>query len=170
MSVTGPSSLHSVKPRMAREEWPVAVAWHSGILYPDTSSMPRPSSSTAQSGESETLLLRCLARQHPAQPSPGSRQPDFYFFMLASAQPSTTAKLPTVSLHPAGAGAGPGQDCHTNVLYHHYLCTQPRHGAMGLYSNIYTYTHTESIPFTSLLQCQSSIQYSMSLTGRYLDI
>ena len=154
MSVTWSSHLRSVKPRMARGECPVAAAWHAGILYPDTSSMPRPSSSTAQAGESETLLLRCLARQHPAQPSPGSRQPDFYFFMLASAQhqPSTTAKLPTVSLHPAGAGAGPGQDCHTNVLYHHYLCTQPRHGAMGLHSNIYTYTHTllfkESIRIT----------------------
>ena len=72
---------------MARGECPVAAAWHAGILYADTSSMPRPSSSTAQAGESETLLLRCLARQHPAQPSPGSRQPDFYFFMLASAQP-----------------------------------------------------------------------------------
>ena len=142
-----------MKPRMARGECPVAAAWHAGILYPDTSSMPRPSSSTAQAGESETLLLRCLARQHPAAVP---RQPPtrllLFYARLGPAQPGTTAKLPTVSLHPAGAGAGPGQDCHTNVLYHHYLCTQPRHGAMGLYSNIYTYTHTllfkESIRIT----------------------
>ena len=144
----------------------------AGILYPDTSSMPRPSSSTAQAGESETLLLRCLARQHPAAVP---RQPPtrllLFYARLGPAQPGTTAKLPTVSLHPAGAGAGPGQDCHTNVLYHHYLCTQPRHGAMGLYSNIYTYTHTESIHFTSLL-CDSANHQSNILchcTGRYLD-
>ena len=146
---------------MARGEWPVAAAWHAGILYPDTSSMPRPSSSTAQAGESETLLLRCLARQHPAQPSPGSRQPDFYFFMLASAQPSP-APQPSCRQFPftlLELVLGPRQDCHTNVLYHHYLCTQPRHGAMGLHSNIYTYTHTEAIHFTSLFNAshQSSI-------------
>ena len=133
--------------------------------------MPRPSSSTAQAGESETLLLRCLARQHPAQPSPGSRQPDFYFFMLASAQPqpSTTAKLPTVSLHPAGAGAGPGAGLpHQCVISPLSLHPAPPRSHGPLLQHLYLHSYTESIHFT---QCQSSIQYSMSLTGtvfRYL--
>ena len=153
MSVTGPSLLRSVKPRMERGEWPVAAAW----LLAFFTLTPAPCHGPAPARRRQEKVKRCcsaawLASTRPL--CPGSRQPDFYFFMLASAQPqpSTTAKLPTVSLHPAGAGAGPGQDCHTNVLYHHYLCTQPRHGAMGLYSNIYTYTHTllfiESIHIT----------------------
>ena len=155
-----------------RRVWP--VAWHDGMLafFTPTPAPARlqPSSSTAQSGESETLLLGCSARQDP-----GSHQPDFYFFMLASAQPSPgTAKLPTVSLHPAGGGAGPGQDCHTNVLYHHYLCSQP---ATEPWASTPTFILTLihyflKIPFASLLydsvNHQSNILYHC--TGRYLDI
>ena len=61
----------------------------AGILYPDTSSMPRPSSSTAQAGESETLLLRCSAAWLAStRPSPAQAAANQTFTFLCSPRPS----------------------------------------------------------------------------------
>ena len=169
MSVTGPSHLRSVKPRMERGEWPVpvAAAWHAGILYPDTSSMPRPSSSssTAQAGESETLLLRCLARQDPAAVP---RQPPtrllLFYARLGPAQPSTTAKL----VQARGRIATPM--CYITIISAPSPATEPWASTPTFILTLIHYFSKSQ--FASLLYDSAYHQSNIlcHCTGRYLDI
>ena len=166
MSVTGPSHLRSVKPRMEREEWPVAAAW----LLAFFTLTPAPCHGPAPARRRQEKVKRCCSAAWLAstRPSPAQAAANQTFTFLCSPRPSPSpAPQPSCRQFPftlLELVLGPGQDCHTNVLYHHYLCTQPRHGAMGLYSNIYTYTHTQS-QFTSLNASHQSSILCHSLDG-----
>ena len=147
--------------------------WHAGILYPDTSSSPAPAQ--LQHGAVRrkwNVAARLLG-------SPGPRQPPtrllLFYARLGPAQPrhsQAADSFPSPCWRWCRPGAGLPHQCVISPLSLH----PARHGAMGLYSNIYTYTHTllfkDSIRITFIWQCQSSIWYSIPLhwtVFRYLD-
>ena len=107
MSVTGPSHLRSVKPRMERGEWPVAAAWLLAFftLTPAPCHGPAPARcrqekvkrccsaawlastrpSPAQAAANQTFTFLCSPRPSPA-PQPSCRQFPFTLLELVQAR------------------------------------------------------------------------------------
>ena len=134
---------------------------------------PAPCHGPAPARRSREKVKRCclaawLASTRPL--CPGSRQPDFYFFMLASAQPSpapqpSCRQFPFTLLELVQArGRIATPMCYITIISAPSPATEP------WASNSNTYTHTKSIHFTSLLYVSANpIFYVTALDGIYLD-
>ena len=86
MSVTGPSHLRSVKPRMERGEWPVAAAW----LLAFFTLTPAPCHGPAPARRSQEKVKRCCSAAWLAstRPSPAQAAANQTFTFLCSPRPS----------------------------------------------------------------------------------
>ena len=137
----------------------------AGILYPDTSSMPRPSSSTAQAGESETLLLRCLARQDPAAVP---RQPPtrllLFYARLGPAQYHSQAadSFPSPCWSWCRPGAGLPHQCVISPLSLHPA--PPRsHGPLLQHLYLHSYTTFHRVNSHHLYMTNDNVNHQSNI-------